>query len=134
MTTQKEQTAKKSQFLQDEFTPPEGTEFICIINKQGRIEWSIYKNEINISKEKKEMLAMGVQLQNSMQSDFDGEFGTVHYTITERENTRFVSIPTLEGILLAKLEKSIDPFVFANKITEMMNSSKALFESSGMCQ
>jgi hypothetical protein len=80
------------------------------------------------------MLAMGVQLQNSMQSDFDGEFGTVHYTITERENTRFVSIPTHAGILLAKLDKSTDPFAFVNKIIKMMNSSKALFESSGMCQ
>jgi hypothetical protein len=65
---------------------------------------------------------MGVQLQNSMQRDFDYEFGTVHYTITERENATFVSIPTHMGILLEKLNKSVDPFVFVNKITEMMTS------------
>jgi hypothetical protein len=114
------------EFLQDKLL--EGTEFVCVINKQGRIEESIYKNGISISEDKKEMFAMVIQLQNSMQSDFDGEFGTVRYTITERENARFVSIPTHAGILLAKLNKSVDPFAFINKIREMLNPSKALFE------
>ncbi len=113
----------KNVFLLDEFMPPEGTEFVCMINKHGRIEQSIFKNGINIAEDKKEMFAMGVQLQNSMQSDFDYEFGTVHYTITERENARFVSMPTHMGILLAKLNKSVDPFVFVNKISEMIKSS-----------
>jgi hypothetical protein len=119
-------------FLQDKLL--EGTEFVCIINKQGRIEESIYKNGINMSEEKKEMFAMVTQLQNSMQSDFDDEFGKVHYTITERENARFVSIPTHTGILLAKLNKSVDPFIFINKITEMLNPSKTLFEDGRVCQ
>ncbi len=116
----------KNVFLLDEFMPPEGTEFVCMINKHGRIEQSIFKNGIDMSEDKKEMFAMGVQLQNSMQSDFDYEFGTVHYTITERENARFVSIPTHMGILLAKLNKSVDPFVFVIKITEMIKSSNLL--------
>ena len=121
-------------FLLDEFMPPTGTEFVCIINKQGRIEQSIFKNGIDITEDKKEMFAMGVQLQNSMQSDFDYEFGTVNYTITERENARFVSIPTCVGILLAKMNKSVDPFIFVNKISRMMNPSKISFESNGVCQ
>ena len=116
----------KNVFLLDEFMLPEGTEFVCMINKHGRIEQSIFKNGIDMSEDKKEMFAMGVQLQNSMQSDFDYEFGTVHYTITERENARFVSIPTHMGILLAKLNKSVDPFVFVIKITEMIKSSNLL--------
>lgn len=128
------QHTSKDVFLQDEFMPPKGTEFIYIINKQGRIEQSIYKNGINISEAKKEMFVMSVRLQNSMQSDFDDEFGITHYTIMERENARFVSIPTHAGILLAKLNKSLDPFVFVNAITEMINTSKVLFESNSMCQ
>src|SRR5438105_3987084 len=117
----------KDEFLQDKLL---GTEFVCIINKQGRIEESIYKNGINISEEKKKMFAMMIQLQNSLQSDFDDEFGPVQYTITERENARFVSVPTHVGILLAKLNKSADPVAFVNKITEMLN--KTLFEDGGV--
>lgn len=110
--------------LLEEFALPEGTEFVCTINRQGRIEEEqsiILKDKINMTKEKKEMFAMGVQLQNSMQSDFDCEFGAVHYTITEREGARFVSMPIPDGILLAKIDKSVDPFAFADKM--MVNFS-----------
>ena len=124
-----QQMISKDAFSLDEFIPPTGTEFVYIINRQGRIEQSIFKNGIEISDDKKEMFAMGLQLQYSMQSDFDYEFGTVNYAITERENARFVSIPINAGILLAKLNKSLDPFVFINKITGMLNPSKISFES-----
>ena len=127
-----QQVISKDAFSLDGFMPPMGTEFVCIINKQGRIEQSIFKNGIDISEDKKEMFVMGIQLQNSMQSDYDYEFGTVSYTITERENARFISIPTNVGILLAKLNKLLDPFVFVNKITRMMNPSKISF-ASGEC-
>ena len=100
----------------------EDAEFVCVINKQGRIERSTYKNDIAISKDKKEMFTMGLQLQNSMQSDFDDEFGPVNYTITERENSRFISVPTSVGILLVQLNKTIDPFAYVNKISGLLNS------------
>jgi len=129
-----QQMITKDAFSLDEFIVPEGAEFVCIINRQGRIESSIYKNKISMSKEKKEMFTMGIQLQNSMQSDYDDEFGPVNYTITERENARFISVPTHEGILLAKLDKSVDPFAFVNKVTCMANPSSISFESSGVCQ
>ncbi len=73
---------------------------------------------MKMPKERTEMFSMGIQLQHSMQSDFDNEFGPVNYTITERKNSRFVSIPVPVGILLAKLDKSTDPFLFINKILE----------------
>jgi len=125
----------KEAVLQDKFLSLTGTEFVCIINKRGRIEEAIYKNEMNMTKEKKEMFSIGLQLQNSMQQDFDEDFGAVNYTITERESARFVSIPTSEGILLAKLNKSIDPFLFINKITGILNCPERLLKTSnGVCQ
>jgi len=127
-----QQVISKDAFSLDGFIPPTGTEFVCIINRQGRMEQSIFKNEIGISDDKKEMFTMGLQLQNSMQSDFNYEFGAVNYTITERENARFVLIPIYAGILLAKLNKSLDPFVFVNKITRMINLSKISSESIGV--
>ncbi|MHB8602480.1 MAG: hypothetical protein ACYC6W_06360 [Nitrosotalea sp.] len=106
----------------------DGVEFIGLINKQGKMENTLFKNEINLTKERKEMFSMAHRLQSSMQKDFDYEFGSIHYTIIERENARFVSMPTHAGILLTKLKKSVDPFAFVNKITAMMNPSKVLFE------
>ena len=97
----------------------EGAEFIGLIDKQGNMENIHFTNEINLTKERKEMFSMAHRLQNSMQNDFDYEFGSVHYTIIERENARFVSMPTHTGILLAKLNKSTDPFVFVNKINRI---------------
>jgi len=114
---------------QDESRLPKGTEFVCIINKMGRIEQSIFQSGFNISKEKKEMFTMGVRLQYSMQSDFDDEFGKVNYTITERDGYQFVSIPIHESILFGVLSKSSDPFAFIKKISKMAYSSEKLFES-----
>jgi len=71
---------------------------------------------------------MGLQLQNSMQHDFDEEFGAVNYTITDRENSNFVSIPTSAGVLVAKLGKSINLFVFINKISAILNVSERSLE------
>ncbi len=107
----------ETDLFQDQFLLPAGTEFVCIINKQGRIE-SSYNIDMKMPKERTEMFSMGIQLQHSMQSDFDNEFEPVNYTKTERKNSRFVSIPVPVGILLAKLDKSTDPFLFINKILE----------------
>ena len=122
--SKQKRSISKEVFLPHEFIPPLGTEFVFIINKQGRIEQSIYNKAHNLTKEKKEMFSMCVQLHNSMQSDFDDQFGTVFYTLTERENARFVSIPIPAGVLLAKLDKSIDPIIFVNEIMGMLKFSK----------
>jgi len=125
------QLSKSEFFKQMNTLLEEGVEYVGIINKNGRIEEAIYKSEMNMTKEKKEMFSMIHQLHNSMQSDFDEEFGTVNYTITERENSRFVSIPIPKGILLVKLNKSMDPFLFINK-TAGMNFAKLLDTSNGV--
>lgn len=96
-----------------------GVEYIALINNNGKIDDAVYRKDIKISKEKKEMFSLGIVLQNSMQRDFDEEFGSVSYTITARQNSKFVTIPTSVGILLAKLDKSADPFVFIKKISRI---------------
>ena len=123
MLTLSQHVLSKEAFFQDEFVLPLGTEFVFFINKQGRIEKSIYNKDPDLTKEKKEMFSMSVQLHNSMQSDFDDQFGKVHYTLTERENARLVSIPIPAGVLLAKLDKSIDPILFVNEIVGILKFS-----------
>jgi hypothetical protein len=76
----------------------------------------LFKNEINLTKERKEMFSMELRLQSSMQSDFDSEFGPVSYTVTEREKSKFVSILTFPYIVLAIMKKNIDHIAVINKI------------------
>jgi hypothetical protein len=91
-------------------------EFIGLINKQGKMENTLFKNEINLTIERKEMFSMELRLQSSMQSDFDSEFGPVSYTLTEREKSKFVSIPTFPYVVLAIMKKNIDHIAVINKI------------------
>ena len=93
-----------------------GVEFIGLINKEGRMEDALCKNEINLTEEKKEMFLMQFRLQSSMHRDYDDEFGPVSHTITERENAIFVSIPTVSHTVLAIMNKNIDPTGAINKI------------------
>ncbi len=94
----------------------EGVEFIGLINKKGRMESALGKEDINLTKERKEMYLMMLALQSSMQSDFDSEFGPVSYTVTEREKSKFVSILTFPYIVLAIMKKNIDHIAVINKI------------------
>jgi hypothetical protein len=94
----------------------DGVEFIGLINKQGKMENTIFKNEINLTEERKKMFSMELMLQSSMQSDFDSEFGPVSYTVTEREKSKFVSILTFPYLILAIMKKNKDHIAVINKI------------------
>ena len=109
-------TKNEAGFLYDKSLLEQGVEFIGLINKQGRMESTLFKNEMNLTKEKKEMFLMGLRLQNTMQSDYDDEFGPVSYTITERENSKFVSIPSFPHIILAIMKKNKGHIAVINKI------------------
>ena len=109
-------TKNEAGFLYDKSLLEQGVEFIGLINKQGRMESTLFKNEMNLTKEKKDMFLMGLRLQNTMQSDYDDEFGPVSYTITERENSKFVSIPSFPHIILAIMKKNKGHIAVINKI------------------
>jgi len=106
----------ETDFFHDKSILEEGVEFIGLINNQGRMESSLCRNEINLTEEKKVMFSMGLRLQSSMQRDYDDEFGPVGYTITERENSIFVSIPIVSHTVLAIMKKHMNPTVAINKI------------------
>jgi hypothetical protein len=122
----------KSNLFYDKSILEDGVEFIGLINKQGKMENILFKNEINLTKERKEMFSMELRLQSSMQSDFDSEFGPVSYTVTEREKSKFVSILTFPYIVLAIMKKNIDHIVVIDKIkTAIQNFENVNKESSG---
>ena len=118
---------KNKIIIQTNLLLEKGVEYLAIINKKGRIEDAIYKNDIELNDEKKQVFFLSLLLHNSMQHDFDEELGAVNYTITYRENSKFVSIPTDDGILFAKLNNSIDPIKFIKKIFGILNFSERSF-------
>ena len=134
LTSMSEVIAKnESDLFYDKSILEDGVEFIGLINKQGKMENILFKNEINLTKERKEMFSMELRLQSSMQSDFDSEFGTVSYTIIEREKSKFVSILALPYIVLAIMKKNIDHIAVINKIkTKIQNFENVNKELSGL--
>jgi hypothetical protein len=103
-------------FFHDKSILGDGVEFIGLINKEGRMEGSLCKKEINLTEDRKEMFLMQFRLLSSMQKDYDDEFGPVNHTITERKNSIFVSIPIVAYTVLAIMKKTIDITVAINKI------------------
>ena len=110
-------------FFSDKLVLEQGIEFIGLINKQGKLESALFNNDINMTREKKEMYMMGIRLQSSMQSDYDSEFGPVSYTITEREKSKFVSIINFPYIILAIMKKSKDHIAVIAKIKTAIRNS-----------
>jgi hypothetical protein len=107
-----------------------GIEFAGFINKQGRVIDYMCKNEINLSKEQKEMFFMMTSLNLSMQRDYDDNLGTVQYTITERENSKIVSIPAPFGSIMLVMNKKVRPSLLAKKILEAVDYVRGLNDKS----
>jgi len=99
-------------------------EFIGLINKHGKMEDVLSKNEINLSQERIAMFSMELRLQSSMLSDFDPEFGPVSYTLTEREELKFVSMQVFPYIILAIMKKDADHGSMIDKIKNNISNFK----------
>jgi hypothetical protein len=118
---------KSEVLIQTDSLLEKGVEYLAIINKQGRIEDAVYKNDINLNDERKQVFFLSLLLNNSMQRDFDEAFGAVNYNITDRGNSKFVSIPIHDGIFFARLNNSMDPIVFIRKIFAILKFSDKSF-------
>lgn len=85
-----------------------GVEFAGFVDKRGRVIDFACKNEINLSKEQKEMFFMMSALNISMQREYDDSFGVVKYTITERENSKIICIPIRAGMIVLMIDRAAD--------------------------
>jgi hypothetical protein len=101
-----------------------GVEFAGFINKQGHIIDYMCKNEINLSKEQMEMFFMSTTLNLSMQRDYDDTLGPVQYTVTERGNSRIVSIPAPFGSIMLVLNKKVRASLLVKKIMKAVDYVK----------
>ncbi|HWY33309.1 MAG TPA: hypothetical protein VNX68_01605 [Nitrosopumilaceae archaeon] len=104
----------------------ENIQSVVVINKNGRpVEEKARDDSDLLSDKKNEMYFMQCALQMSMAKDFDEEFGPVSFTITERENSKFVSIPSFSHIILAKMKRGMDQAALLNKIKKIIRNFEA---------
>jgi len=104
----------------------ENIQSVVVINKNGRpVEEKARDDSDLLSDKKNEMYFMQCALQISMAKDFDEEFGPVSFTITERKNSNFVSIPSFSHIILAKMKRGMDQAALLNKIKKIIRNFEA---------
>ena len=93
-----------------------GVEFAGFINRQGRVVDYGCKKEISLSEEQKDMFFMATSLSLAMQRDYDDNFGQVQYIVTEREESRIVSIPIPSGAIVLVVSKDVGLEAIVEKI------------------
>ncbi|MGI0065672.1 MAG: hypothetical protein ACREAT_02810, partial [Nitrosotalea sp.] len=106
----------------DEYLLVHGVEFVGLVTGNGRLVDYRAKNGLQFSEEQKEMFFMAVSLYQTMQHDYDESFGTVKYTITERENFRIVSVPHEQDTIVIVMKGKFSSTV--KKILEAINHVK----------
>ncbi len=98
---------------------------IGIINNRGKLVDFMGSDSIDMSKNKREMFFMKIALRNSMQSDFDEDLGAVNYCMTQRGDTKFISIPICDhNTIFAVIKKNVNPEKIVDEIHQMLLHSK----------
>jgi len=117
--------SKNHQNFQDASIIRSEVEFVGIINEKGRLVDTIGKDLLcDMPRDRKEMFCMKIALRNSMQKDFDEYLGPVNYCMTQRGNSQFISIPTVNGnTILVITKKKVEPEVVVGHVTQMLQGS-----------
>lgn len=101
----------------------QGIEMYGIINKQGKMIDHWGKNALKLSKDKEDILLMQMALQNSMQRDFNDEFGTVKFCMTQREKIKLICFPLTEDkIVLVVADKKTNIKTIIDRTKKLLSS------------
>lgn len=98
-----------------------GVELIGIINKRGKMT-NCVGLDVDMSSDKKEMFLMKIALRTAMQKDFDEELGPANYSMTQRGNKRFISIPTFDDNTILVVTKA--DFAYEELVTSIIQTLK----------
>lgn len=103
-------------------------EMIGIIDKRGKMTESVGFDALDMSEYTKEMFLMEIALRTSMQKDFDEDLGPVNYCMTQRENRKFISIPTLDNnTILAVINNDCNHEELVNNMIQTLKNSDQFF-------
>lgn len=95
---------------------------VAIINKLGRpVEKVTRDDNLKLPQPKDEMFCMQCVLEISMGKDFDSEYGTINYHLSERENLTMITFPMRDHVVLVTTKKNTSPISLAKKIVTVIN-------------
>ena len=97
---------------------------VAIINNHGKVIEKIsrpafikqFPNHLN------ELFCMSCVLQISMGKDFDENYGTINYYISERSNLTIITFPLDKDVILITTNKNISPVTLAKKTVDIINN------------
>lgn len=95
---------------------------VAIINKLGRALEKTSRPQYakQFSDNMDEMLFMHCVLQVSLGTDFDEQFGTINYHISERTNMTMLTFPFDKDVILVTVNKKVSPISLARKISSLI--------------
>jgi hypothetical protein len=88
---------------------------VALVNKKGRlVEWlSRSPDTIHLPPNKKEMFHMSLRLKESMNKEYDDEFGSVNFSYVNREKVAIFSFGVGEDMVIVTLPNSVNPLEVA---------------------
>lgn len=99
-----------------------GVSCVGLINRNGRLDQIVGRDDLPFSKDKIEMFCMSIRLSSSMQSDFNTELQPVYYNVTERRDMKIVSIPVGERIIFSLMGKKKNHIQVVKKLRSIFNN------------
>jgi hypothetical protein len=96
---------------------------VAIINKLGRPVEKITRDDNlkQLPRPKDEMFCMQCVLEISMGKEYDSEYGTINYHLSERENLTMITFPMRDHVVLVTTKKNTSPISLAKKIATIIN-------------
>lgn len=96
---------------------------VAIINKLGRPVEKVTKDDNlkQLPQPKDEMFCMQCVLEISMGKEYDSEYGTINYHLSERENLTMITFPMRDHVVLVTTKKNTSPISLAKKIVTIVN-------------
>lgn len=110
----------------DENMLGDGIDFIGLVTKNGHLVECSNRKGLNLSKEQREMFFMHCSLQQRMNQDYDDDFGQVKYSLTERENSRIITIPQEADTLVFVMDNEGEFLSRIKRVTEAIRHAKSL--------
>ncbi len=96
-------------------------QFLGFISNKGKLVNSIFSKEFDLPKHEKEMFFMKISLHDHLQRDFEDQLGPVMFNMSERKDSRYITIPIQSGIIFAILDKHADYEAFVYKMRSILD-------------
>jgi hypothetical protein len=99
---------------------------VAVLNKFGRpVEKSSRPRYAEQFPDKtSEMLFMQCVLEISMARDFEEQYGSINYHMSERANVTMLTLPIEDHVILVTANKNISPILLVKKIVSIINEYK----------